>query len=75
MAQRLIEFYTSWPTERIAETLAELSAGRTWVSATPDRQNHVRLLVDAAETERLIDDIGMRFASDSPFRLEPPPSS
>ena len=26
MAERLIEFYTSWPTEKIAETLAELSA-------------------------------------------------
>jgi len=69
MAERLIEFYTSWPTERIAETLAELSAGRTWVTATPDKQNHVRLLADAAETEHLVDDIGLRFASDGTFRL------
>jgi uncharacterized hydrophobic protein (TIGR00341 family) len=69
MAERLIEFYTSWPTEKIAETLAELSAGRTWVTATPDKQNHVRLLADAAETEHLVDDIGLRFASDGTFRL------
>ena len=69
MAERLIEFYTSWPTERIAETLAELSAGRTWVTANPDKQNHVRLLVDATETEKLVDDIGLRFASDGSFRL------
>jgi uncharacterized hydrophobic protein (TIGR00341 family) len=69
MAERLIEFYTSWPTERIAETLAELSAGRTWVTATPDKQNHVRLLADASETEKLVDDIGLRFASDGTFRL------
>jgi len=69
MAERLIEFYTSWPTERIAETLAELSAGRTWVTATPDKQNHVRLLAEASDTEKLIDDIGMRFASDGTFRL------
>ena len=69
MAERLIEFYTSWPTEKIAETLAELSAGRTWVTATPDKQNHVRLLADASETEKLVDDIGLRFASDGTFRL------
>jgi uncharacterized hydrophobic protein (TIGR00341 family) len=69
MAERLIEFYTSWPTEKISETLAELSAGRTWVTATPDRQNHVRLLADASETEKLVDDIGLRFASDGTFRL------
>ncbi len=69
MAERLIEFYTSWPTEKIAETLAELSAGRTWVTATPDKQNHVRLLADASETESLVDDIGLRFASDGTFRL------
>jgi uncharacterized hydrophobic protein (TIGR00341 family) len=69
MAERLIEFYTSWPTARIAETLAELSAGRTWVTETPERQNHVRLLADASETEKLVDDIGLRFASDGTFRL------
>ncbi len=69
MAERLIEFYTSWPTEKVAETLAELSAGRTWVTATPDQQNHVRLLADASETEKLVDDIGLRFASDGHFRL------
>jgi len=69
MAERLIEFYTSWPTERVAETLAELSAGRTWVTATPDKQNHVRLLANASETEKLVDDIGLRFASDGTFRL------
>ena len=69
MAERLIEFYTSWPTERIAETLAELSAGRTWVTATPDKQNHVRLLANASHTEKLVDDIGSRFASDGTFRL------
>jgi uncharacterized hydrophobic protein (TIGR00341 family) len=69
VAERLIEFYTSWPTEKVAETLGELSAGRTWVTATPDKQNHVRLLVDARETERLIDDIGSRFTSDGTFRL------
>jgi uncharacterized hydrophobic protein (TIGR00341 family) len=69
VAERLIEFYTSWPTEKISETLTELSAGRTWVTATPDKQNHVRLLADASETERLVDDIGLRFASDGTFRL------
>ncbi|MCG6927379.1 MAG: TIGR00341 family protein [Acidobacteria bacterium] len=69
MAERLIEFYTSWPTEKIAETLTELSAGRTWVTATPDEQNHVRLLADASETEKLVDDIRLRFASDGTFRL------
>ena len=69
MAERLIEFYTSWPTEKIAETLAELSAGRTWVTSTPDKQNHVRLLADASETEKLVDDIELRFASDGTFRL------
>jgi uncharacterized hydrophobic protein (TIGR00341 family) len=69
MAERLIEFYTSWPTEKVAATLADLSAGRIWVTATPDKQNHVRLLADASETEKLIDDIGLRFASDGTFRL------
>lgn len=69
MAERLIEFYTSWPTEKIAETLGELSAGRTWVTETPDKQNHVRLLADASETERLVDEIGLRFSSDGTFRL------
>jgi uncharacterized hydrophobic protein (TIGR00341 family) len=69
MAERLIEFYTAWPTDRIAETLAELTAGRTWVTSTPDKQNHVRILVEAAETEKLIDDIGLRLSSDGTFRL------
>ena len=69
MAERLIEFYTSWPTNRIAEALAELSAGRTWVATTPDEMNHVRLLVDSTDTEKLVDDLGLRFASDGSFRL------
>jgi uncharacterized hydrophobic protein (TIGR00341 family) len=69
MAERLIEFYTSWQTDRIAKTLEELSAGRTWVTAAPEGKNHVRLLADASDTERLVDDIGIRFASDGDFRL------
>jgi uncharacterized hydrophobic protein (TIGR00341 family) len=69
MAERLIEFYTSWETERIAKTLEDLSAGRTWVTATPEGKTHVRLLADASDTEGLVDDIGIRFASDGDFRL------
>ncbi len=69
MAERLIEFYTSWPTEKLTEILAEINAGKVWSTQTPEGQNHVRLLVDAGQAERIVDDVELRFASDGTFRL------
>ena len=69
MAERLIEFYTSWPTEKLTEILAEVNAGRVWSTKAAEGQNHVRLLVDAGQAEEVVDDVESRFASDGTFRL------
>ena len=69
MAERLIELYTSWPTEKLTEILAEINAGKVWSTKTAEGQNHVRLLVDAGQAERVVDDVESRFASDGTFRL------
>lgn len=69
MAERLIEFYTSWPTEKLTEILAEINAGKVWSTKTAEGHNHVRLLVAAGQAERVVDDVESRFASDGTFRL------
>jgi uncharacterized hydrophobic protein (TIGR00341 family) len=69
MAERLVEFYTSWPTEKITEVLGEINTGRVWATKASGELNHVRLLVDAAEAERIVDDVSSRFSSDGTFRL------
>lgn len=69
MAERLIEFYTSWPTEKLTEILGEIKAGRVWATKASGELNHVRLLVDAAEAESVVDDVESRFSTDGTFRL------
>jgi uncharacterized hydrophobic protein (TIGR00341 family) len=69
MAERLIEIYTSWPTEKLTQVLGEIRSGRVWASKAAGELNHVRLLVDAAEAESVVDDVSSRFSSDGTFRL------
>jgi uncharacterized hydrophobic protein (TIGR00341 family) len=67
VAEGVIEFYTSWPTEKLTEILGEVNTGRVWATKASGELNHVRLLVDAAEAEGIVDDVRSRFSSDGTF--------